>query len=72
MRPPIGGPIRRWHMPRHEIAENVEFVAECVRLWDEGKDTKDISLIMLQPEYVVETAVRMGREHRRRTEAGQC
>lgn len=68
MRAPVPGPIRRWHMPRQEIAENVEFVAECVRLWDQRLDTKDISQIMLQPEYVVETATRMGRERRRRME----
>ncbi len=65
MRAPVPGPIRRWHIPRQEIGDNAEFIAECVRLWDEGKDTKDISLAVMQPEHVVETATRLGRERRR-------
>ena len=66
MRPPIGGPLRYWRMRPHEIDANIEFVAECLRLWDEGKDTKDISVLVMQPEHIVESAVRLGRERRRK------
>lgn len=67
LRPPIGGP-RRWQMDRREIDENTEFIAECLRLWDEGRDTKDIATLLFQPEYIIEATVRLGRERRRRAE----
>ena len=47
MRAPTGGPIRHWQMrPLALIEENTEFVAECLELWDQGRDTKDISLLV--------------------------
>jgi hypothetical protein len=55
-------------MRRHEIEENPEFVAECLRLWDAGNDTKDIATLLLQPEHIIEATVRLGRERRRRAE----
>jgi hypothetical protein len=36
-----------------------------VLLWDCGLDTKDMSLVVFQPEYIVKTATRLGRERRR-------
>ena len=33
--------------------------------WDCGLDTKDIMLIVFQPEHIVKTATRLGRERRR-------
>ena len=66
MRPPVRGPDNHWRKKAHLEVEDVAFVAECLRLWDQGRDTKDISLILLRPEYVVETATRLGRERRRK------
>ena len=37
--------------------------------WD---DVADISLIVFQPEHIVETATRLGRERRRGMEKGQA
>ena len=68
MRPPGTFPIRGWRMQPHEIEENSEFVAECLCLWDLRHDTKEIASIVFQPENVVESAVRLGRERRRRME----
>lgn len=51
-------------MRRFEVPEDNGFIAECVRLWDCGLDTKDISLIVFQPEHIVETATILGRERR--------
>ena len=67
MRAPVGGPIqmRAWHLRREAIEANADFVARCLKLWDQGCNTKDISLAVFQPEYVVETATRLGRERRR-------
>lgn len=53
-----------WPKPRDMISGDIEFIAECMRLWDRGCDTKKISTILFQPEYVVETAVWIGRERR--------
>lgn len=68
MRPPNTFPIRGWQMHQHEIGDNTEFVAECLKLWDTGRDTAEIASLMFQPEHIVERAVRLGRERRRRTE----
>jgi hypothetical protein len=65
VRPPVRGPDNHWRKTAHREIEDVAFVAECLRLWDQGRDTKDISLILLRPEYVVETATRLGRESRK-------
>lgn len=62
-------PKRGWQIRREEIAENNAFIFKCLSLWDEGKNTYDISTILFQPESIVETAVRLGRE-RRRAEKG--
>ena len=53
-------------MRRFEVPEDNGFIAECVRLLGFRTDTKDISLIVFQPEHIVETATRLGRERRRR------
>jgi hypothetical protein len=45
---------RHWRMGRFEVPEDNGFIAECVRLWDCGLDTKDIMLIVFQPEHIVE------------------
>jgi hypothetical protein len=66
--PGIPPPVRGWRMQQHEIDDNSEFIAECLRLWDQGCDTKDIATTLFQPESIVETAVRLGRERRRRME----
>jgi len=68
LRPPIGGPHRRWQMQRREIEENTEFIEVCLKLWDEGRDTKDIATLLIQPEHIIESTVRLGRERRRRQE----
>lgn len=69
MRPPgIPYPVRGWRMQPHEIDDNSEFIAECLRLWDQKRDTKEIATILFQPEHIVESAVRLGRERRRREE----
>lgn len=68
VRPPGIPSPRGWRMQPHEVDENAEFIAECVRLWDQGCDTKDIATALFQPEYIVESAVRLGRERRRRME----
>ena len=47
-------------MRRFEVPEDNGFIAECVRLWDCGLDTKDIMLIVFQPEHIVETATKLG------------
>src|SRR5712671_1290429 len=57
---------RHWRMRRFEVPEDNGFILECVRLWDCGLDTKDIMLIVFQPEHIVETATILGRERRRR------
>lgn len=57
-----------WRMQPTEAAHDEEFIARCVSLWDKGLDTKDISLIVLQYESVVERATRFGRERRRAQE----
>jgi hypothetical protein len=55
-------------MRRNEIEENGEFIETCLRLWDEGHDTKDIAMFLIQPEHIIESTVRLGRERRRRAE----
>jgi len=52
-----------WRMRRFAVPEDNGFVVECVRLLGL---TKDNSLIVFQPEHIVETATRLGRERRRR------
>lgn len=70
MRPPsIVGSRRRWQMRANEIVENTEFVERCLRLWDKGYDTAEIATLMFQPESVVDSATRLGRERRRNEEA---
>ena len=49
-----------------EVPEDNGFIEECVRLLGLRLDTKDISLIVFQPEHIVETATRLGSERRRR------
>lgn len=66
--PGIPPPLRGWRMRQYEIDDNSEFIAECLRLWETGLDTKDISAALFQPESIVESAVRLGRERRRRQE----
>jgi len=58
----------RWHMRPHELDGNHIFISKCLRLWDMGLDTKDISHNVFQPEWIVESAVRLGRELRRQVE----
>ena len=41
---------RHWRMRRFEVPEYNGFIAECVRLWDCGLETKDISLRQPQQE----------------------
>ena len=65
VRPPIPSSILHWRMRPDEIRDNSEFVTACVRLWDRGMDTKEIALNLFQPEYIVESATRLGRERRR-------
>jgi hypothetical protein len=68
MRAQPGTSVLHWRMRREEIDGDVEFIAKCTRLWDKGHDTWSIAHVMFQPEYVVERAVRLGRERRRRSE----
>jgi hypothetical protein len=65
IRPPSLGPNGRWRMRRSEVRHNTAFIAQCVELWDKGFNTKDISSILFEPESVVESATRLGREQRR-------
>ena len=59
----------RWRkLPHHKAPEDNVLIVECLRLWDRGLDTKGISLIVFQPEHIVETATRIGRERRRQME----
>jgi hypothetical protein len=58
---------KRWQKRPHEVLQDNGLIAECLRLWGAGLDTKEISLLVFQPEYIVQTATRLGRE-RRRTE----
>jgi hypothetical protein len=60
--------IRVWHLTQKYVGD-AEFITKCLELWDQGKDTKDISVALFQPEHVVEAATRLGRERRRQTEA---
>jgi hypothetical protein len=55
-------------MCRNEIEDDSEFIEVCLRLWDEGRDTKDIAMLLIQPEHIIESTVRLGRERRRRAE----
>jgi len=66
--PIIGGNKRRWIMSRREVGFEDGFIAQTVTLWDQGLDTKAIAQIVFQPEYIVESAVRIGRERRRRAQ----
>lgn len=60
------GKFGLWKRKPRSIDDRAEFVAECLRLWDRGFDTNDIARILFQYESVVETAVRIGRERRRK------
>ena len=60
--------MRIWQMRREEIDGNTEFIRKCLVLWDSKRDTWDIAHLMFQPEYIVERAVRLGRERRRQSE----
>jgi len=42
-----------------------EFQQQCLRLWDLGKNTKEISQELMRPEHAVERALRFAREQRR-------
>lgn len=69
MRTPLFMPPQRgWRIPREEIAEHGAFIDECWALWNKGKDTKDISMILFQPEHIVETAIHLAKERRRAAE----
>jgi hypothetical protein len=74
MRTPAHGPNRRWQKRPHEVENDSLFVAECLRLWDLGINTKDIALKLFQPEHIVHRAMRIGREHRRgeQTDHARC
>lgn len=48
-----------------EAVDGAVFIAKCLELWDQGKNTKEISAILFQPEHAVESATRLGRERRR-------
>jgi len=62
-----GPPIRRGaYMQRQEIDQHPDFMDRCLALFDRGHDTKDISMLLFQPEFIVESAVRIARERRRR------
>jgi len=66
VRPPtFPGKGTRWRMSAHEVAENDQFIEQCLKLWDRGYDTAEIAKLMFQPEHIVETAARIGRERRR-------
>jgi hypothetical protein len=55
-----------WRMRRFEVPEDNGFIAECVRLLGLRIRHQRHSLIVFQPEHIVETATRLGRERRRR------
>jgi hypothetical protein len=62
----------RWHLRRQDLSENSEFIDRCLCLWDEGKNTDEIASALMQPEYLVEIATRIGRERRRRNGGGNA
>jgi hypothetical protein len=64
----LPSPLRGWRMKEREIDDNEEFVNECLRLWEQGLDTKEIADRTFQWEHIVERTIHRGRERRRREE----
>jgi len=58
---------KHWRIDPHNKKEiDDAFIERCLALWDEGKDSKDISIATFQSEAVCQQAVRIGRERRKK------
>jgi hypothetical protein len=65
MRAPVH-PLNFWRRSPATVRHDDEFIARVMQLWDEKKDTAEISAITFESEAVVTLALRLGRERRRK------
>lgn len=57
-----------WHKQPHLIEQDHEFIGGVMLRWGYGMNTADIAIDLFQPESIVERALHIGREMRRREE----
>lgn len=60
---------RSWQKLPHLVEQDQDFIGGVMLRWGYKMDTVDIALDLFQPEAVVERALHIGREIRRREEA---